>query len=70
MDTSTHDVKTVTVTEREHGHFKIIRVTIVATVPRWCEHTFETVRQEVKHEHTFFTNDLDLKVEFPAAEEE
>tara|TARA_R100000234_G_scaffold96004_2_gene64292 strand:+ start:288 stop:497 length:210 start_codon:yes stop_codon:yes gene_type:complete len=69
MDTNTHDVKAVTVTEREHGHFKIIRVLVVATVPRWCEHTLQTVKQELKHEHTFFTNDLDLKVEFQESEE-
>ena len=70
MDTNTHDVETVTVTESNHGHFKIIYVKIVATVPRWCRETFTHVKHEVKHKHAFFTDDLDLKVEFQEAEEE
>jgi len=70
MDTNTHDVKTVTVAERNHGDFKVIKVKIVATVPRWCNTTLTHVKEEVKHEHVFFTNDLDLKVEFQETEEE
>ena len=70
MHTNTHDVKTVTVTERNHGHFKVIKVKIVSTVPRWCEDSLKHVKHEVDHEHAFFTDDLNLKVEFQEAEEE
>lgn len=70
MNTQVHDVKAVVVSERMHNHFKIIKVKIVATVPRWCKETFTHVKQEVQHEHAFFTDNLDLKVEYQAAEEE
>jgi len=70
METNTHDVKTVTVTERNHGDFKVIEVKIVQTVLCWCKTTLTHVRQEVKHDHAFFTKDLDLKVEFQETEEE
>lgn len=68
METNTHKVKKITVTENNFGHFKTINVNVVSTVPRYCLTTYRHVREEVETSHTFFTENLDLKVEVEALE--
>jgi len=70
MNTTTHDVKSVTVSEHTHSHFKTIRITVVEEVLVYDEVKRRYIRREVEHEHRFFTDNLDLKVEYEAAEEE
>ena len=71
MNTSTHDVKSMKVSEHKHARgFKTIRINIVQQVLVYDKLQRRYIRRDVEHEHTFFTDNLDLKVEYEATEEE
>ena len=70
MNTDTHNVKKIIVREVDFGHFKTVKVKIIAAVPRWCDSEFKFKEELVEHNHTFFTHELDLEVEFMQETEE
>lgn len=68
METTTHEVQSVTVTEVSHGDWKTIKIKIVQKVPMWCSKEITYKREPVEHTHTLFTDNLDLTVEFQETE--